>query len=110
MSGQDLYLQLQSRVALLDSAMKQIALRGQKYAEAERCYRVALAQKILTERDKGTPVTIISDLCRGDREVARLKFARDCAESAYKAGLEACNVQKLQLRLLENQIDREYRG
>lgn len=110
MSGQDLYLQLQSRVALLDSAMKQIALRGRKFAEAEHDYRVALAQKILVERDKGTPVTIISDLCRGDREVARLKFDRDCAESTYKAGLEACNVQKLQLRLLENQIDREYRG
>lgn len=110
MSGQDLYLQLQSRVALLDSAMKQIGLRGQKFAEAEHDYRVALAQKILAERDKGTPVTIIRDLCRGDKKVARLKFNRDCAESLYKAGLEACNVQKLQLRLLENQIDREYRG
>lgn len=109
-SGQDLYLELQGRVALLDAALKQLGVRGRAYAAAEQKYRTALAQKILTERDKGTPVTIINDLSRGDAQVARLKFERDCTEVAYKAGLEACNVQKLQMKILENQIDREYRG
>ena len=109
-SGQDLYLELQSRVALLDAALKQLGVRGRTYAAAEQAYRTALAQKILSERDKGTPVTIINDLARGDRQVAKLKFDRDCAEVSYKAGLEACNVQKLQMKILENQIDREYRG
>lgn len=110
MSGQDLMQELQEKTALLDKALGQLGVRGRSYAEAERKYRVALAQKIVRERDAGTPVTIISDLCRGNQEIANLKFERDCSEVTYKAALEACNVYKLQLRLLENQVDREFRG
>lgn len=110
MSGQDLMLELQDKVSLLDKALKQIGVRGRAYAEAERAYRVALAQKILVERDAGTPVTIIGDICRGDQGIANLKLERDICESTYKASLEACNVYKLQLRLLESQVDREFRG
>lgn len=110
MSGQDLMLDLQGKVQLLDKALQQLGKRGRDYAEAEREYRVALAKKIAAERDKGTPVTIISDVCRGSQEVANAKFQRDTAETVYKSALEAINVYKLQLKLLENQIDREFRG
>lgn len=110
MSGQDLMLELQNKVALLDAALRQLGARGRDFAKAEQDYRVALAQKIAVEREKGTPVSIMSDVCRGDREIARMKFDRDVAEITYKAAMEACNVYKLQLRILENQIDREYRG
>jgi hypothetical protein len=102
--------ELSNKVSLLDSALQQLGNRGRLYADAEQKYRVALAQKILIERDKGTPVTIISDVCRGDREIARLKFDRDCAEITYKAAMEACNVYKLQIKILENQIEREWKG
>lgn len=110
MSGQDLMLDLQGKVQLLDKALQQLGKRGRDYAEAEREYRVALAKKIAAERDKGTPVTIISDVCRGSQEIANAKFQRDTAEVVYKSALEAINVYKLQLKLLENQIDREFRG
>jgi len=65
---------------------------------------------MLQERDSGTPVTIISDICRGSQEIAELKFKRDCAEVVYKSALEAVNGYKLQIKVLENQIDREWRG
>lgn len=110
MSGQDLMLDLQGKVQLLDKALQQLGKRGRDYAEAEREYRVALAKKIAVERDKGTPVTIISDVCRGSQEIANAKFQRDTAEVVYKSALEAINVYKLQLKLLENQIDREFRA
>lgn len=110
MSGQDLMLDLQSKVQLLDKALQQLGKRGRDYAQAEYEYRVALSKQIAIERSKGTPVTIISDVCRGTQEIAKLKVMRDCAEVTYKAAMEACNVYKLQLRLLENQIDREFRG
>jgi hypothetical protein len=71
-------------------------------------YRIALAEKILIERDKGTPVTIISDVCRGDRKIARLKFERDVAEVVYKSALEAINILKLQVKVLDEQIGREW--
>ena len=110
MSGQDLMQELSGRVKLLDSALQQLGNRGRVFAKAEQNYRVALAQKILEERDKGTPVTIISDICRGDHSIAKLKFDRDVSETAYDTAKEACNVYKLQIKVLENQIEREYRG
>lgn len=110
MSGQDLMLELQSRISMLDDALRMLGQRGRSSADAEQKYRVALAQRILLERDKGTPVTIINDVCRGDRGIAKLRFERDVAKTAYESAKEACNVYKLQIRILENQIDREYRG
>ena len=110
MSGQDLMQELAAKVSLMDAALVQLGKRGRTYAEAEQNYRVMLAKKITIERDKGTPVTIISDVCRGDQGIAKAKFERDVAEITYKAALEALNVYKLQIRILENQIEREYRA
>lgn len=110
MSGQDLYIELQKKVHLLDKALRELPARGEKYANSECAYRVSLAKKILEERDKGTPVTIIGDVCRGDECIAKCKLERDIAQSLYDSAKEACNVYKLQVRLLENQIDREYRS
>lgn len=108
--GMDLYIELQSKVAMLDRALSQMKNRGRAAAQAEEDYRVALAQKLLLEREKGVPATILSDICRGDRQIAKLKFERDVAQVTYKSAMEACNVYKLQIKVLENQIDREYRG
>ena len=109
-SGQDLIMDLTTKVTLLDRALAEFGSRGRAHADAEQKYRVAIAQKILAERDKGTPVTIMSDICRGDREIAKLKFERDVAEVTYKAAAEAIQVYKIQIRVLESTIEREYRG
>lgn len=109
-SGQDLLIELQGKVQMLDKALQQLGNRGRAAADAEQQYRIALAEKILIERDKGTPVTIISDICRGDRSIAKLKFERDVAETVYDAAKEACNIFKIQVRVLENQIDREWKA
>ena len=108
MSGQDLYLELQNKMSMLDKAVTTLARNGQRLAQAEQNYRIALAEKILTERDKGLPVTIIGDVCRGDREIAKLKFERDTAQAVYDANSEAINVWKVHARVLENQISREW--
>lgn len=105
---QDLLNEIVAQSRKLDVALSELGKRGRSYAEAERKYRVGLKQKILIERDKGTPVTIISDICRGSEEIASLRFDRDVSEIMYKSALEAINVYKLQLRLLENQADREW--
>lgn len=110
MSGQDLMQSMQTNINLLNAAQKEFGSRGRTWAAAEREYRVALAKKILLERDKGTPVSIISDVCRGSPEIAELKFKRDCAEVVYKSAMEAINGYKLQIKVLENQIDREWKG
>ena len=105
---QDLITQLTDKIAMLESAIKELGKRGRAYAEAERDYRVALAQKTLAERDKGMPVTIISDICRGDPVIAKAKFERDVTEVMYKSALEAVQGYKLQIRILDAQLDREW--
>lgn len=100
--------ELWQKFKMLDAAIKELRSRGSAYAQAEQDYRVELAKCILLEREKGTPVTIISDVCRGDRTIAGLKFNRDVADVVYKSALEAVNGYKLQIRILDAQIEREW--
>lgn len=106
--GGDLVAQIGQKTALLDAAIKALSKRGQAYAEAEKEYRLALSKTILEERANGTPVTVISDICRGKPEIAKLRFERDCAEVVYKSAMEAINNYKLQIRVLDAQIEREW--
>jgi len=107
-SGQDLIIELQNKMTMLDKAVTTLARNGQKLAQAEQDYRMALAERILIERDKGVPVTIIGDICRGSPGIANLKFARDTAQAVYDANTEAINVWKIHVRVLEAQIAREW--
>ena len=109
-SGQDLYLDLQEKSNLLDRAIRKLNQLGINKAESEKTYRIALAQEMLIQLDKGVKVTIMSDICRGKADIAELKLKRDIAETAYKTTIEAINVYKLNIRILEGQINREHRG
>lgn len=96
------------RSEMLEKTLSEFTKRGKAYAEAEQNYRIALAEKILLLRDKGYPATLIGDLARGDKEVARLKLERDCAEAVYDAAREGINVYKKQIDVLREQIEREW--
>ena len=104
----DLISEIGHKSRLLDAAVRELGKRGRSYAQAEQDYRIALAKRMMEERAKGTPVTIISDICRGDREIAKLRFDRDCADVVYKSALEAINTMKLQIRILDAQIERQW--
>lgn len=108
MSGADLYIELDTKVKMLDSALSEFRKRGEAHAAARRDYQVALSKEILIQRDKGVPVTIISDICKGDISIAELRLKKDIAESLYKSAGEAINSYKLQIRIIEGQIDREW--
>lgn len=96
------------RATLLDTALSEMKDRGLANAEAERAYRVALAQRMLELKAAGYPATLIGDLARGDDTVAQLKCDRDCAEAIYDSAREAINVYKKQIDVLREQIDREW--
>lgn len=108
MDGVSLYQELSEKTRLLDTAVRELRARGRAFAQAERDYRVAKAGAILEEREKGTPATVTLDIVKGRKDIAKLCFERDCAEVVYKSALEAINSLKLQLRLIENQIAREW--
>lgn len=98
------------RSEMLEVALRECKTRGQAAAEAERVYRVALAEKILLLREGGLAATLIGDVARGDKDVARLKFDRDCSQVVYDNAQEAVMVYKKQIDVLREQIDREWRN
>ena len=59
-------------------------------------------------KDAGASITEISLSIKGQPEVAEKLFARDVAKVMYEANQEHINTVKLQLRLLDNQIAREW--
>ena len=78
-------------------------------AEEEQKYKISLRQEALKLRaEKGMPVTLINQIIYGVPEVAKLRFDRDVKEAVYQANLESINSTKLKLRILENQLDREW--
>ena len=104
----ELYNALQDKTKQLDMSIKQLRRSGTEYAEAERAYKVLLRQECLKLRDEGMAIGMIDKTCFGIQSVADARFKRDVAEAVYKANLEAINSIKLQMRLIEAQISREY--
>lgn len=104
----DLYNQLNQRLNELDISIKSLRNTGSEYAKAERDYKVLLRQECLKMRDDGMAIGMITMTCYGIPSVAEARFKRDIAESIYKANQEAINSIKLQIRILESQIEREW--
>ena len=48
------------------------------------------------------------DIAKGEPDTAKLRLDRDITESLYKSCLEGINVYKVKLRVLENQLEREW--
>lgn len=104
----DLYSELTIKTAQLDTAVKQLRKTGTAYAEAERDYKILLRTEALKLRDDGMAVGMIDKVIYGIPSVAAKRFERDCAEVVWKANQESINSIKLQMRLLEAQISREW--
>ena len=106
----ELYEELRQKTAELDLSIKSLRKTGNAYAEAERAYKVLLRTECLKLRDEGMAIGMINKTCYGIPSVAEARFKRDCAKVLYQANLEAINSYKLQMRLIESQIQREFNG
>ena len=104
----DLYQELKQKTKWLDYSIKTLRKSGTEFAEAERDYKVLLRQECLKLRDEGMAIGMIDKTCYGIPNVADARFKRDVAEAVYKANQEAINSIKLQMRLIESQISREW--
>lgn len=104
----DLMTTLQSLSAELDQSIRILRKNGLAAAEAERNYKMLLRQECLKARDEGMPIGLIDKTCYGIPSVADARFKRDVAQATYKANQEHINVKKLQLRIVESQINREW--
>ena len=104
----DLINELQMKTKQLETSLRQLRKTGTAFAEAERDYKVLLRSECLKLRDDGMAIGMIDKVCYGIPSVAEARFKRDCAEAVYKANQEAIMSYKLQMRLIEAQINREW--
>ena len=98
MADYDLYNDLSQKTKQLGSA----------YAAAEYEYKKKLRIEALKLREEGMAIGMIEMTVKGVDAVANARFKRDVAEVSYKATQDEINAIKLQMRLLEAQISREW--
>ena len=105
----DLFNDLQALTNRLNQSIKLLARYGRELAESERDYKITLRQEALKLRaEKGMPVTLIQQVVYGVPEVAEKRYKRDVAEAMYQTAQENINSIKLQIRVIEGQLNREW--
>ena len=105
----DLFAEIIRLTKELDALVEQLKINGFNLAEAEKKYKVNLRKEALRLKvEEKMPVTLINQIIFGITEVADLRFDRDVKDSIYQANLESINITKLKLRVLENQLNREW--
>lgn len=92
----------------LTTALAEYKKRGTDYAKAYKNYRVLLSQELLKLKAEGMPVTIAYDIARGTEQVANAKEQEIITECLYKSCQEAIQTYKLQIKILQSQINNEY--
>lgn len=107
---QDIYNEINTKRAEMNAAIKLLGVRGKEKAQAENIYRMELAKEMLIQRDNKIPVTIISDICRGNKTIAKLKLDRDIAEVMWESVMQRLYATKLELQILDNQMRMIYKG
>ena len=111
MDNYDLINEMNELCSKLSVSGRQMAKYGNELAEAERNYKIKLREEALNLRtSKDMPVTLINQVVYGIPEVAELRFKRDVAETMYDVSKESINTLKLKIRVLDNQISREWQA
>lgn len=104
----ELWQQIEEEQKMLDKAIDTLAQNGYDLALKEKQYKIELCKKALELRAKDTPVTLINQIIYGYENIPELRFERDTAEVKYNANQEYINTTKLKIRILENQLGREF--
>jgi hypothetical protein len=104
----DLMNELLSKQKELNISVKNLRHAGSDFAKAQKNYRIALAIVERQLRNEGVPVSIVKDLARGDENVADLKEEMENKLAIYRANMEAINSIKTEIRIIENQLNREF--
>ena len=88
---------------------RSITIKKAGHDKSKRKEYECISKEIL-QRDAGMPVTIISDICRGNKDIAKLKFDRDVTETLYECAQQYIYACKMNMGIIERQIEAERRG
>lgn len=108
MDGLDLYQELDGKLRQLDACIRQLRQTGGAYAEAERDYQIEKSRVAMDLKTQKMPVGLITMVIKGVPSVAKLLFERISREVVYKANQEAIMSLKLQIRIINDKINREF--
>ena len=104
----DMWEQITEKMRLSLEAVKAMERYGKQAAEAEKDYQVIHSQKTLLLKESGLPATLIPLIVKGDPEVAEARQKRDIADVMYKTAQELVNVRKIETKILNEQMSREW--
>ena len=104
----DLYNDLNAKLDQLSASLKKLRQTGSEYAKCEKEYKILLRQEVLKLRNEGEAIGVIQLTCYGIPSVAEARFKRDVAKTINEANKEAINTLKIEIRLIESQLQREY--
>lgn len=104
----DLMKTLQELNKELSASIKMLRQNGNELARAENEYQIIKAQNVLRMKDAGSSMTEINLSIKGQEEVAKAMLKRDIAKVMYEANQEHINTVKLQMRVIDSQINREW--
>ena len=93
---------------MLTPAITRLSNEGKKLAEKERDYKILLRQEALKLRELGEAIGMIDKTVYGIPDVANIRFERDIADTQYKVALEYINTLKLEIRVLQGVLDKEW--
>lgn len=106
----DLLTELNKARQDLNTSMQMLRRNGEDLARAENHYQVVKAQTVLMMKQAGCTITEIGLSIKGQPAVAEAMLKRDIAKVMYEANQEHINVKKLEIKVIENQIGREWNG
>jgi len=94
--------------AKMKPALEKMRKAGHDLAQAEYEYKKALRKEVLMERAKETAVGVIDKIVYGEDTVAELRLKRGIAQSDYEMFKVLVWLLQADLKLLDNQIGREW--
>lgn len=103
-----LWVRIEECMRLLDLALAEAKKRGRYMVEKEAAYYTAKAQESFRLLEAGYANTYISTVIKGRPGVSEAMGGYHEAEVLYKNSLDAINVFKLKLRVLEGEQQREW--
>lgn len=104
----DLWQDIQADERLLARSVADLRARGEAKAKADVAYRALKAKAILEARADGIQATLAKDVIYAREDVQMALLERDCTEALYDSCIEGINATKLQIRVNEAQLEREW--
>ena len=104
----DLYTEERQLRSKLPEYIEEYRRCGIEYAKRDREYYVLKAEKTLELKDGGMPATVIAQVIKGVEPVAAAREKMLVAEVMTRAALEAILSTKLQVKLVDGQLQREW--